>query len=169
MSVRLRLKRLGSTHRPYYRLVSVDQRRKRDGAVIEELGTYNPLVADDKQLDVKTERCEYWLSVGAQPSETVAALLKRAGLDVVVRERPQAKRAAEARAAAEVQAAADAKAAAEAKAAEAEAATATATEEAPTDAAPADEVTEQAPADASAAEQAAEPADDTTKPASGAE
>jgi len=82
MSVRLRLKRLGNTHRPFYRLTAVDQRRQRDGRVIEELGTYDPLDKDEaKQVKLKAERCAYWLSVGAQPSETAAGLLKKAGLD----------------------------------------------------------------------------------------
>ncbi len=81
MSVRLRLKRMGTTHRPFYRITAVDQRRKRDGAVIEELGWYNPIaknVAD--QTNLKRDRAAYWLSVGAQPSETVAGLFKRHGL-----------------------------------------------------------------------------------------
>jgi len=83
MSVRLRLKRLGSTHRPFYRLVSVDQRSPRDGSVIEELGTYDPMVADkDKQFSLNVERCQHWLDVGAQPSETVTDLLRKAGLNV---------------------------------------------------------------------------------------
>jgi small subunit ribosomal protein S16 len=82
MSVRLRLKRLGNRHRPFYRVTVVDQRRKRDGRVIEELGWYNPLEHDEaKQVELKTDRCAYWLSVGAQPSDTVAMLLRRSGLD----------------------------------------------------------------------------------------
>jgi len=81
MAVKLRMKRLGNTHRPYYRVVSVDERRKRDGRVIEELGTYNPLdKSEADQVKLKLDRCAYWLSVGAQPSDTVASLLKRSGL-----------------------------------------------------------------------------------------
>jgi len=81
MSVRLRLKRLGSTHRPFYRITAVDQRRQRDGRVIEELGWYNPLVKDEsKQSKLDAERAAYWLSVGAQPSDTVKMLFKRHGL-----------------------------------------------------------------------------------------
>jgi small subunit ribosomal protein S16 len=72
---------MGSTHRPVYRLTAVDGRKKRDGRVIEELGQYNPREADPaKQANLKLERCAYWLSVGAQPSETVAGLLHKAGL-----------------------------------------------------------------------------------------
>lgn len=81
MAVKLRLKRMGSTHRPVYRLTAVDGRKKRDGRVIEELGQYNPREADPaKQANLKLDRCAYWLSVGAQPSETVAGLLHKAGL-----------------------------------------------------------------------------------------
>ncbi len=81
MSVRLRLKRMGNRHRPFYRVTAVDQRRKRDGKVIEQLGWFNPLEKDEsKQVELKADRCAYWLSVGAQPSDTVATLLKRQGL-----------------------------------------------------------------------------------------
>ncbi|MDX1565445.1 MAG: 30S ribosomal protein S16 [Phycisphaeraceae bacterium] len=82
MSVRLRLKRMGNRHRPFYRVTAVDQRRKRDGKVIEQLGWFNPLEKDEaKQSELNTDRCAYWLSVGAQPSQTVAMLLKRQGLE----------------------------------------------------------------------------------------
>ena len=82
MSVRLRCKRLGNRHRPFYRVTAVDIRKKRDGAVIEELGQYDPCNKDSgKQVNLKLERCAYWLSVGAQPSETVAGLLKKSGID----------------------------------------------------------------------------------------
>lgn len=82
MAVKLRMKRMGNTHRPYYRIVSVDERKKRDGKVIEQLGTYDPLQSDEqKQVKADLPRCAYWLSVGAQPSETVASLLKRQGLN----------------------------------------------------------------------------------------
>jgi small subunit ribosomal protein S16 len=82
MAVALRLKRMGNTHRPFYRIVSVDKRDKRDGAVIEQLGTYNPLDKDEqKQVDMDRQRVAYWISVGAQPSITVAGLCKRVGLD----------------------------------------------------------------------------------------
>ncbi len=84
MSVALRLARLGNRNRPFYRLNAIDSRTRRDGRVIEELGHYNPLEKDEaKQVAVKLDRCAYWLSVGAQPSRTVATLLKRKGLKAV--------------------------------------------------------------------------------------
>lgn len=80
--VRLRLKRFGRTHKPYYRLNAIDQRNPRDGRALEELGQYDPMNKDEsKQINFNAERVAYWLSVGAQPSETVASLLKRAGID----------------------------------------------------------------------------------------
>ncbi len=83
MAVRLRLSRLGRRHRPFYRLAAVDSRTRRNGSVIEELGFYDPLAKDEALgLKVNKERAEYWLSVGAQPSDTVRALLKRSGLEV---------------------------------------------------------------------------------------
>lgn len=77
----LRLKRLGRNHRPFFRLSAMDKRAPRNGRVIEELGWYDPIAADDKQLSFKTDRIEYWLSVGAQPSDTVKSLLRRLGLE----------------------------------------------------------------------------------------
>lgn len=80
--VRLRLTRMGRRHRPYYRLSAIDQRTQRDGKTIEQLGHFDPLLKDDAaQFECKADRVRYWLSVGAQPSETVASLLKRAGID----------------------------------------------------------------------------------------
>jgi small subunit ribosomal protein S16 len=76
----LRLKRMGRTHRPFFRLNAMDKRAPRNGRVIEELGWYDPIAPEEKQLNFKIERVNYWLSVGAQPSETVASLLRR--LDV---------------------------------------------------------------------------------------
>ncbi len=77
----LRLKRMGRRHRPFYRLNAMDKRAPRDGRVIEELGWFDPLVDDDKQLNFKADRIKYWLSVGAQPSDTVRGLLKRIDVD----------------------------------------------------------------------------------------
>jgi small subunit ribosomal protein S16 len=84
VAVTLRLKRMGRRHRPYYRLTAVDRRAKRDGRVIEELGFFDPLAKEDNEkcLTIDTERAKYWLSVGAQPSDTVRALLKRRGVEV---------------------------------------------------------------------------------------
>tara|TARA_R110002111_G_scaffold37656_7_gene72294 strand:+ start:408 stop:668 length:261 start_codon:yes stop_codon:yes gene_type:complete len=79
--VKLRLKRFGRTHHPVYRLNAIDQRSPRDGKPIEELGTYDPANKDESiQFSCKEDRVKYWLGVGAQPSETVAALLKKAGV-----------------------------------------------------------------------------------------
>jgi small subunit ribosomal protein S16 len=77
----LRLKRMGRTHRPFYRLNAIDKRAPRDGRVIEELGWFDPVAPEDKQLNLKVDRIDYWLSVGAQPSQTVANLLKRINVD----------------------------------------------------------------------------------------
>ena len=76
--VRLRLKKLGRRHRPYYRIVAIDARTRRDGRELEVLGTYDPLQKDAaKQVSVNRDRARYWLDHGAQPSETVASILKK--------------------------------------------------------------------------------------------
>lgn len=81
--VRLRLKRFGRRHRPCFRLTAMDGRQTRDGRAIEELGSYSPIATDPaKQFECNKERVEYWLSVGAQPSDTVRALLKKHGIAV---------------------------------------------------------------------------------------
>ncbi len=81
MAVTIRLKRMGRLHRPFFRITAVDRRKKRDGDVIEELGHYDPIHKDPtKQLSINRERIQYWLGVGAQPSETVHSLLRREGL-----------------------------------------------------------------------------------------
>ena len=81
MAVKLRLKRFGRRHRSFFRLNAMDSRSPRDGRVIEELGWYDPNARDaDKQLSLNRERIEYWLGVGAQPSQTVRDLLKRQGI-----------------------------------------------------------------------------------------
>lgn len=76
MAVRLRLQRVGRPKRPYYRVVAVEQRAKRDGQPIEILGQYDPISTDNK-FTVDMERVNYWLGTGAKPSETVAALIKK--------------------------------------------------------------------------------------------
>jgi small subunit ribosomal protein S16 len=74
---------LGRRHRPFFRLTAVDKRMKRDGRVLEELGFYDPLAkTEEASLNINTERAQYWLSVGAQPSETVRTLLRRKGVEV---------------------------------------------------------------------------------------
>ena len=78
MSVKIRLKRLGKIRAPYYRIVVADSRTKRDGRVIEEIGKYHP-TEEPSLIEVDSERAQYWLSVGAQPTEQVAAILKLTG------------------------------------------------------------------------------------------
>ena len=78
MAVKIRLKRMGKIRQPYYRIVVADSRTKRDGRVIEEIGKYHPK-ADPSVIVVDSERALHWLSVGAQPSEPVAALLRKTG------------------------------------------------------------------------------------------
>ena len=78
MAVKIRLKRLGKIRVPQYRIVVVDSRKKRDGRVIEEIGQYHPK-EDPSHIDVVSERAQYWLGVGAQPSDAVAAILKITG------------------------------------------------------------------------------------------
>ena len=80
MSVRIRMKKFGRKHRPYYRICAMDIRRPRDGRVLEELGTYDPLVPDtDARAVLNGERIAYWISVGAQPSDKVQVLIKKYG------------------------------------------------------------------------------------------
>ena len=80
MAVRIRMKKMGRTHRPYYRICAFDGHAPRDGRAIEELGTYDTSLADtDARAILKTDRIDYWLSVGAQPSDKVAVLIKKYG------------------------------------------------------------------------------------------
>src|SRR6266581_8310986 len=82
MSVKLRLKSMGRSHKRFFRLNAIDSRSPRDGRVIEELGHYDPRSKDaDKQFVAKLDRCRYWLDHGAVPSETVSSLLKKNGCD----------------------------------------------------------------------------------------
>lgn len=82
MAVRLRLKRMGRSHRAFFRLHVVDSRSPRDGRVIEQLGHYDPIEPDkEKQIVLNVERATYWMDKGAQPSETVSSLLKRKGIE----------------------------------------------------------------------------------------
>ncbi len=77
MAVRIRMKRVGAKNNPVFRIVVADSRSPRDGKFIEELGTYQPLKKGDN-VSLDLERAKYWLSKGAQPSETVASFVKRA-------------------------------------------------------------------------------------------
>jgi small subunit ribosomal protein S16 len=78
VAVKIRLKRMGKIRTPYYRVVVVDSRKKRDGRVIEEIGKYHPK-EEPSLIEVTSDRAQYWLGVGAQPSDAVAALLKVTG------------------------------------------------------------------------------------------
>ena len=78
MAVKIRLKRMGKIRAPYYRIVVADSRTKRDGRAIEEIGKYHP-TEDPSVIEVNSERAQYWLGVGAQPSPQVLALLKLTG------------------------------------------------------------------------------------------
>ena len=74
--VKIRLRRVGAKKAPYYRIVVADSRSPRDGRFIEEVGTYDPM-ADGEKLKVNMERVQYWVSTGAQPTDTVRGLLKK--------------------------------------------------------------------------------------------
>ncbi|MBI5160527.1 MAG: 30S ribosomal protein S16 [Micrococcales bacterium] len=78
MAVKIRLKRLGKIRAPYYRIVVADSRTKRDGRVIEEIGQYHP-TENPSFIQVDSDRAQYWLGVGAQPTEQVTAILKLTG------------------------------------------------------------------------------------------
>ena len=82
MAVRIRMKKMGRAHRAFFRVCAFDQSAPRDGRPLEELGTYDPSVPDsDARAVLNGERLAYWLSVGAQPSEKVAVLIKKYGKD----------------------------------------------------------------------------------------
>ena len=127
MSLKIRLARAGTKKRPYYHVVIADARNPRDGRFIERVGTYDPKLADKTaRVNLVTERVQYWLGVGAQPTDRVARFVDAAGLKTrAPRNNPQkakpGKKATE-RAEAKVKAAADAAAAAAAPAEEAPAA-----------------------------------------------
>jgi len=77
--VKIRLRRMGAKKAPYYRIVVADSRAPRDGAFIEEIGTYDPRSAEPYTVTVDAERAQYWVKSGAQPTDTVRALLKKSG------------------------------------------------------------------------------------------
>jgi len=82
VAVRIRMKKMGRRHRPFFRICAMDSRAPRDGKVIEELGHYDPMVADtDARATLKSERIDYWLSVGARPSDNVRVLIKKYGTE----------------------------------------------------------------------------------------
>ena len=76
--VKIRLKRMGTHKRPFYRVIVADSGTPRNGKFIEEIGTYDPL-KDPAEINIDKERAEKWLSTGAQPTDTVRALLKKSG------------------------------------------------------------------------------------------
>jgi small subunit ribosomal protein S16 len=152
MAIALRLSRGGAKKRPYYRIVAADSRRARDGKYLEQIGTYNPLLAKDNPERVKLneDRIKYWLGVGAQPSDRVLRFLDAAGImERTARNNPQkaepgekAKERAEEKAAKVAEVEEAAKAAEEAPAEEApaeEAAVEETAAEAPVEEAPAEE------------------------------
>lgn len=79
MATRIRLRRMGSKKAPFYRVVVADSRAPRDGRFIEEIGFYNP-VSQPETIEINTEKAIKWVNNGAQPSETVRALFKKAGV-----------------------------------------------------------------------------------------
>jgi small subunit ribosomal protein S16 len=88
MSVRIRLRRMGATKRPFYRVVVADQRSPRDGRFIENIGKYHPL-EDPSLIEIDEERALHWLRVGAQPSNTVRVLMTKIGIwDKFTADRP---------------------------------------------------------------------------------
>ena len=79
MATKIRLKRLGKIRSPHYRVVVMDSRTRRDGQAIEEIGIYHPK-NEPSLIRIDSERAQYWLGVGAQPTDTVRALLKKSGI-----------------------------------------------------------------------------------------
>jgi small subunit ribosomal protein S16 len=75
--VKIRLKKFGTKKRPFYRIVVQDSRKPRDGATLEEIGIYHPIEVADKQISFNEERARYWLSVGAQTSDTVRSIFNK--------------------------------------------------------------------------------------------
>ena len=80
MAVKIRMKRLGRRNRPYYRVVAIDSRKRRDGKPLEELGWYNPIQQAEKNYELNIEKIIEWIEKGAQPSDTVRNLLKQEGV-----------------------------------------------------------------------------------------
>ncbi len=153
MAIAIRLSRGGAKKRPYYRIVAADSRRARDGKYLEQLGTYNPLLAkdDEKRVTLIEDRIKYWLGVGAQPSDRVLRFLDAAG----IMERPARNNPKKAEPGEAAKERAEEKAS---KAAEAEEAKKASDEEAKAEAA---KPAEEAPAEEPAAEEAAPAAEET--------
>jgi len=81
LATKIRLKRIGRRNRPFYRLIVIDSRKKRDGAAIEQVGWYNP-IADENSYDIKGDRVLHWLGEGAIPSEAVKKIMRQEGLSL---------------------------------------------------------------------------------------
>ncbi len=79
MAVKIRLQRIGTKKKPFYRVIAIDSRKKRDGAVIEQLGQYQPIV-NGATFTVDEEKVLHWLSKGAQPTQTILRFLKKSGI-----------------------------------------------------------------------------------------
>jgi small subunit ribosomal protein S16 len=93
MSVKLRFVRIGKKNRPAYRLCAIESRRARNGQYIENLGFYDPYIPDDKKkIRIEKARAEYWLSVGAKPSQTVLDFFRREKISGLIRQSPKRKR-----------------------------------------------------------------------------
>jgi small subunit ribosomal protein S16 len=82
VSVKIRLKRMGTKRRPYYRVVVMDSRAPRDGRAIEEVGIYHPIETEDKQLSLKEDKVKEWLGKGARPTLTVKRLLNKNNITI---------------------------------------------------------------------------------------
>ncbi len=172
MAVKIKLKRLGKVRNPQYRIVIADSRTKRDGRAIEEIGKYHPK-EEPSLIEVKSDRAQYWLGVGAQPTEAVAVLLKITGDWQKFKGLPGAEGTLRVAAPRADRAAVFAAAAAEAaevtptpkpKAKKVEAPVAEAVVEAPVEAPVAEAVVE-APVEAPVAEAVVEPAEEVAAPA----
>ena len=79
MAVKIRLRRMGEKHAPFYRVIVADERSPRDGRFIEEIGTYNPL-AEPSEVKIDAEKANQWIKNGAQPTDTVKSLFKKNGI-----------------------------------------------------------------------------------------
>jgi small subunit ribosomal protein S16 len=78
VAVRIRMKKMGRKHRPYFRIVAIDARQPRDGRTLEDLGAYDPMVKNkDSRVTLKPDRIKYWMSIGALPSEKVQSILDK--------------------------------------------------------------------------------------------
>lgn len=101
MSVKLRFQLVGKKNRPSFRLVAIESRNARDGAFLENLGYYDPYIAEEgKKIRLNKERAEYWLSVGALPSQTVLDFFKKEKISGLIRPKPKRKKRKKAPAAA---------------------------------------------------------------------